>query len=468
MATHVAEKAHAELGPSKWDQWGTCPGSIVLGADLPNKSNDYADEGTAAHELLANCIDGGLDAEDLLGKEYEVNGKIWPVTRDMADAVDAALNYIRDRVNPERGDVLYSEQSVPLQWLTGEQDAEGTSDVIAIVEAGKRLLIMDYKHGQGVKVYASDQMGLEPNGQMAMYASGALEKYGLLYDEIETVETVILQPRLEHIDEFEMSVEELREFEAKVTLAAGAVELERQAHLEGSAELTLVPSDKGCKFCRAKHVCPALRNLTSRTLSVASEATDFEDLTLPKQASSATHIGEHITAEKLAEVMRASAMIETFIKAVRAEVERRLLAGEPVPGYYLGVGKAGARAWSDGELALKELTKSGRLKMAEATTAKVISPTQAEKLLKGRPKIWSQIVPLITNPAGGPSVCRDGDKNKPYLLPSSTPEDFDDLDAPKVDAASLLLDDGEELLVDKMKRIANGAAAVEGHGLLDD
>lgn len=460
MATHVAEKAHAELGPSKWDQWGNCPGSIVLGEGLPNKSNDYADEGTAAHELLANCIDGGLDAEDLLGKEYEVNGKIWTVTRDMADAVDAALNYIRDRVNPERGDVLYSEQSVPLQWLTGEQDAEGTSDIIAVVEEGRKLLVMDYKHGQGVKVYASDKMGLEPNGQMAMYALGAHQKYGILYDEIEAVEVVILQPRIEHIDEFELSLEELQDFGAKVTEAAGRVELNLQKFEESGGDvgaLDLNPTDKGCKFCRAKHTCPALRNLTSRALSVASEATDFEDLTLPKQASSATHIGEHISAEKLAEVMRASDMIETFIKAVRAEVERRLLAGEPVPGYYLGIGKAGARAWIDPEVALKELSKNGRLKMSEATTSKVISPTQAEKLLKSRPKIWSQIAPLITKPAGGPSVCRDGDNNKPYILPSSEPEDFEDL----------TVSNGETLF-ERMKAIANGSTAVNAHGLLDD
>lgn len=469
MATHVTEKTHAELGPSKWDQWGNCAGSIPLGADLPNVSSRYAREGTAAHELHANCLDGELDAEDLLGKEYEVEGEIFVVDRDMTDAVDAALNYVRDTVQPERGDILLVEQGVPLQQLTGEQDAEGTSDVIAIVDGGKTMVVMDYKHGQGVKVYASEKDG-SPNGQMAMYALGALSKYGLIYDEVEQVRLVILQTRLEHIDEHELTVEELEAFGEKVTEAAGRVEINRQRFHESGGDvgvLDLNPTDKGCKFCKAKVRCPALKALTSNALSIASNAEDFDDLTLPKQASSVV-VGAELPAEKLAEVMRAIPLVEDYMKAIRAEVERRLLAAEPVPGYYLGIGKAGNRKWADEEVALKEMTKSGRLKMAEATVAKPISPTQAEKLLKARPKIWSQIAPLITQSEGGPSVCRDGDANKPYILPSSTPEDFDDLDAPEVDAAALLLDDGEELLVDKMQRIANGAAAVEGHGLLDD
>jgi hypothetical protein len=447
MAHAVPEKKHAVLGPSGWDTWGTCPGSVPLGAGIPNNSSRYAREGTAAHQLLEDCLVGGLDAEDLIGREYEVEGEIFIVDMEMAEAVDAALNYIHDTVKPERGDVLMTEAAVPLQHLTGEEGAEGTSDVLAIVDGGKTMIVMDYKHGTGVKVWASEYLDESeaaaghtprPNGQMAMYALGRLHDIGFVYDEIETVKLVILQPRQEHIDEFEMPIEALQAFADVVAEAAAKVELNRQVFAEGN-ELDLVPSEKGCKFCKAKHFCPALKAVTSNALAVASEATDFEDLTLPKKASSATHIGEHISPEKLAEVMRAAPLIEDFIKAVRGEVERRLLAGLEVPGFYLGVGRAGNRRWADEEVALKELTKNGRLKMSEATTAKIISPTQAEKLLKNR-SVWSKIAPLIETPPGGPSVCKEGDKNPPYKLLTSEAEDFDDLDAtnsadPAADAA---------------------------------
>lgn len=460
---HVPEKTHAVLGPSGWDTWGNCPGSVPLGADIPNSSSSYARLGTAAHALLEDCLVDKCDAEDLIGKEYEVEGECYTVDSEMAEAVDAALNYIRDTIQPERGDILMTEASVPLQWLTGEQDAEGTSDVIGIVDGGKTLIVADYKHGEGVMVYASekpDEDGKrQPNGQMAMYALGRLQQIGIVYDEIETVKLVILQPRKEHIDEFELPIEDLNAFASVVTEAAGRVEINRQLHEQGEA-LDLNPTDKGCKFCKAKARCPALRNLTTNALAVVSSADDFEDLSLPKKASSVV-VDDNTAAEKLAEVMRASDLIDDFISAVRAEVQRRLMAGDEIPGYYLGVGRAGRRRWADDDFALKELTKSGRLKMAEATEAKIISPTKAEKLLKDRP-IWGKIAPLIETPAGGPSVCKEGDKNPRYILPSSTPEDFEDL---------TVQPDGEPLF-EKMRAVANGAAATSTEAaksaLLDD
>jgi hypothetical protein len=422
----VPEKSHAVLGPSGWDTWGNCPGSVPLGADLPNTSSRWAREGTAAHQLLEDCLIGGLDAEDLIGREYEVEGECFTVDSDMAEAVDAALCYIRDTIQPDRGDILMTEQSVPLQWLTGEQDAEGTSDVVGVIDGGKTLVVMDYKHGQGVKVWASDEYGVEPNGQMAMYALATMQKYGLLYDEIEQVMLVILQPRQDHIDEHTLSVAELNTFGEKVTLAAGKVEIARQIDQEGG-DLPLVPTEKGCRFCKAKVRCPAMREFTSNALALTSKADDFEDLTMPKKAAS-VEVDHNVPPGALAELMRAADLIESYIKSIRAEVERRLLAGDTVPGYYLGVGRQGNREWQDKEEALKELTKSGRLKVAEATTAKVISPTQAEKLLKARPKIWSQIAPLITRSEAGPSVCREGDKNPVYKI-ASPAEDFENLDA---------------------------------------
>ncbi len=418
----VAEKAHAVLGPSGWDTWGTCPGSVVLSEGMPNKSSPYARLGTAAHALLEDCLSGGLDAEDLLGREYVVEGEVHMVDPDMADAVDAAINIVKDVIQPERGDILLIEQSVPLTQLTGEQDAEGTSDVIGITNGGRTLVVMDYKHGQGVKVYAST-LECEPNGQMAMYALGSLHKYGMLYDEIETVELHILQPRQEHHDTVTLPVEQLLAFGHRVVEAAGRVELNRADR----DNLDLVPSEKGCKFCKAKHRCPALKALTVNALEKTSDAADFDDLTLPKKASSAV-VSDFQTPEQLAEIMRAAPLIEDFIKAVRAEVERRLFVGLPVPGYKVVEGKKGNRQWNDDKVALIELTKSGRLKVAEATTAKVISATAAEKLLKDRPKIWSKIAPLIVQRDGSPSVAKDDDPRPTYRLASEEGE-FDDMTA---------------------------------------
>lgn len=459
--TPVEEKSHAELGPSGWSTWSNCPGSIALGQGLPHTGSKYAREGTAAHSLLEDCLRDGFDAEDLLGRTYLVDGEAFTVDMEMADAVNTAIGWVRREVDVENGDILMLEQQVPIGHLTGEQlkhevidprtgmptgewttaYATGTADIVAICDGGKTLKVMDYKHGRGVQVWASDRIriGEDPaggdesevfeyrvNGQLGMYALGSYATFSPIYDEIETVVVAIMQPRKEWFDRFELPLSDLLAFGDEVTQAAGRVELNRQAHEEGN-NLDLVPGDKQCKFCKAKGICPALRNQVVATLAnVAdpSRAEDFEDLTLPKKVAAITIDGE-VENGKLAEFMRAIPLLETAIKAVQAEVERRLFDGQTVPGFYLGEGKKGNRKWKDEQAALHELTKSGRLTMMEALERKPISPTKAEKLLKDRPRIWSQVVKHIGQAEGKPSVCREGDKNPPYRLPPAN--DFADL-----------------------------------------
>jgi hypothetical protein len=457
MSTLVAEKDHAVLGPSGWSTWGACPGSIALSEGIANTSSTYAKEGTAAHALAESCLQSGLNAEDFIGQHFEVEGETFTVDMEMADAVNTHIAWVQQYIDPSRGDVLLLEQSVPIGQLTGETDAEGTSDVVGICDGGKTLVVIDLKYGKGVQVYAGERCkechgngysggivpkepelcdacevchgsGCDtPNGQLAMYGLGTLEKLNLVYDEIERVKLVISQPRLDWIDEHELSVEALLAFGEEVTLAAGRVALNQQRYVMGD-DIELNPGEKQCKFCKAKAICPALKEAVSRSLSIVSNASDiaeFNDLTLPKQAAS-VEINPEVPGEKLAEVMRAAPLIETMITAVRAEVERRLFAGQPVPGFKLVQGKKGNRQWTDEEAAAEALTKPGRLKASEAYKKTPISPTQAEKKLKGRPKVWGQIAPLITQSPGKPSVAPESDP-RPVYTNASAIEDFADL-----------------------------------------
>lgn len=438
MVELVAEKSHAVLGPSGWGTWSICPGSVPLSEGIIDKGSSYAKEGTAAHSLLETCLIEGFDAEDLLGRKYEVEGETFTVDMEMADAVNSALAFIKTEIDVDAGDILMPEQQVPIGHLTGETGAEGTSDIVGVTKGGTRLVIGDYKHGKGVMVWASEKVfvcnddrgetyELKPNGQLAMYALGTLEKFGLVYDEIETVLLMVLQPRLDHFDLFEMTVDELIAFGQEVTLAAGCVELEKQRAAVGD-ELLLVPGDKQCKFCKAKHICPALKQMVSTTLqqvSTISDPAEFENLTLPKQASS-TVIDADSAAEQLMSVYRAASLIEELLKSVRAEVERRLFAGDKLPGVKLVEGKKGNRAWRDADEAAVMLTKPGRLKASEAYKKTPISPTEAEKKLKERPSVWAKLAPLITQSPGKPSVALESDP-RPELQLGASLDDFEDL-----------------------------------------
>lgn len=433
MTIEVEEKSHAVLGPSGWATWGTCPGSVVLSEGLISTTSSYAKEGTAAHQLLEMCLLEGKDAEEHLGLEIVVEGEMFTVNNDMADAVNSAIDIIKSYYKD--GDVLMVEQAVPLAFMTGEEGAEGTCDVSLITEKGTHLHIFDYKHGKGVMVYASDLIPdsaeKRPNGQLAMYGLGWLEKHGFLYEDVEKVTLHVLQPRLEWHDEHPVSIEQLRGFADLVREAAGAVELQRQVMLEGN-DLDLNPSEKACKFCKARAHCPALRNQISTSLAtLTSDVSDFEDLTLPKQAA-AVAVNPGVSSDKLAEFLRAVPLIEAAIEAVRAEVERRLFAGEEVPGFYLGVGRKGNRAWQNEAEAEKLLKRY--LKVEGAYERKLISPAKAEKALKAEPKKLAKLKDLWGQSDGKPSVCKDGDKNEPYQIASDASQ-FENLDAtPSLDS----------------------------------
>jgi hypothetical protein len=408
----VTEKDHAELGPSSWDRWSNCPGSVALSRGQPNNSSIYAAQGSVAHEVADRVLREEIgSASELLGQTFQIEGFDIEVDEEMVDAVDTYVRIVHELV----GDgMLMPEQQVPIGHLTGETGAEGTSDAIIIGE--KHMVVIDLKYGKGVRVNA------EGNGQGRMYALGALEKFKAVYDGIEDVQIVIVQPRLEDgVSQEMLNIGELEEFKDEVELAAGRV----AATVAGDVS-ALVPGEKQCKFCPAAGICPALKAETSKQLQVfsAASAEDFMDLTMPKQAASIA-VDETATNEKLAEFMRAVPLIEAAITAVRAEVERRLFAGQDVPGYYLGVGRKGNRRWDPAVDIEAELKK--RLGATAAYEKKVIGVPAAEKLFKSKPRTWAKIKDLIVQPDGKPSVCQDGDKNPVYT--PVTAEDFADLSA---------------------------------------
>lgn len=410
----VAEKTHAKLGPSGWDWWSNCPYAPTLSEGLPDPTSFYAAEGTVAHEISDRVLRGeAVDASQFLGKMFQCEGHDIVVDEEMVDGVTLYVDYVHSRV--EDGGVLLCETQVPIGHLTGEEGATGTSDNIVI--NGSRMIVIDLKYGKGVRVNA------EGNGQARMYALGALHQMGMVYD-IDEVEVVIVHPRLEDgITTETLNIGELQEFADEVEIAAGRVLL--------ATEEDLNPGEKQCKFCPAGKamVCKAREAEISKSLALIAPAdiSDFADLTRPKQAS-ALSITPEVPGEKIAAFLRAVPLIEAAITAARAEAERRLFAGQEIPGFYLGVGRKGHRKWTaEAEADVEATLRKKKIKVADIFQKKLISPTQAEKKLKGNPKAWEAVQDFIVRADGKPSVCREGDTNEVYI--PVTAEDFADLTA---------------------------------------
>lgn len=410
-------EAHSKYSASAFEAAMLCPGKPVMERGLPDSSSEYADEGTAAHTLLDWCLKGNKDAAAFKGRRIAVGLRTFEVDDDMVAAVQTALGNIRDIV----GDgALLSEQRVVYGPYIGvaPEDGWGTADVVAA--RGTELQVHDYKHGRGVEVSA------QGNPQMRLYALGALAAFNEVLGPFETVRTVIHQPRLKDApDEYVETIEQLTAWAEGDASEAVADRRRAEASPPDGIGRFLSPNEKSCKFCRAKATCPALRNEVTRTVSgmTPDPATPDEFDALDTTMC----VTQPINDDWLAAAMRKADLIEDWIKAVRAEVERRLLAGQVVPGFKIVQGRQGARAWADKDEVEKYLRDTVRLPIEKAYDLSLISPTTAEKLAKAGdigPRQWKTLQKRITRADGNKHVAPESDP-RPAIDIRPVVEDFD-------------------------------------------
>lgn len=484
---------HAKLSPSGAKRWMACPGSLAMEAPFPDTSSEFADEGTAAHFLASECLEGVFDAKYYLGQLIWVSesGTGWgaaPTGEDVrqfkadADMCREVQKYL-DFVNAAASDgELHVEQRLPI-FGGAIPDQFGTSD--AVIVGDTWLHIIDLKYGRGVQVDA------EENEQGMLYALGALDQFDLLGD-IQTVRITIHQPRLNHVSTWECSVKYLREFEQRA-IEGGQLALSILMQHPDIHSDYLVPGDH-CKFCKAKGPnCPAQTDAVLRAVAGDFEvieeiavAVETQGAEMPPLIDCLVALGkgeiavsivdaekiiaaahgvapgkvdfvptDHISApdhfvvkkptlvpaladpekriadasdEQLGLLMEAVPQVEDWAKAVRAETERRMLAGKPVPGFKLVKGREGIRKWGDADEA-ERMCKTFRLKHDEMYDSTLKSPTSMEKAaadgLIGK-KQWPKLQALIVRGEAGLSVAPASDK-RPAVEVGKVEDDFEAL-----------------------------------------
>ena len=308
MTAHVIEeKHHARLSPSASKRWLTCPGSVRLieSLDITETPNKYAAEGTTAHEIHELALTAKGVAADHIGKKMTVDGFKFTVNEEMSDAVQVSLDYVQERIDEHEGwgyrveikvEVRASLKPLNIPGLDG-----GTSDVVLLVWDGDALVeieVIDYKHGQGVAVEP------EHNSQALCYALGvALEESTHITDQTN-VRVTITQPRAIHthgpIRTWEITAVDLNNWQVN--------ELVPKANRTRDPDAELVPSDDGCRFCKAAGQCPALYNKTQE-IAIA----DFAEDTFPDP--------KVMSAEQKRTILDHADMLRSFVVAVKNQVK---------------------------------------------------------------------------------------------------------------------------------------------------
>lgn len=197
----------------------------------------------------------------------------------------------------------------------------------------------------------------------------------------------------------------------------------------------LKPSEKGCKWCKAKANCPAIAQECLQTALAPATAEglyDLDDLThangvravedvhdLSDDVEKAIQNIGNLDFKSLARVYAAKNLFKTWLDAVEDRMLSEMLAGEKHTDWKLVRGRPGNRKWKDAddaEVAMKAL----KLKVPEMYDKSLKSPTEMEKLLKKRPKVWAKLTPLIGRGDGKTLVAPMSDKR-----PSINPHDDD-------------------------------------------
>ena len=366
---------HAKLSASSSHRWLACPGSIKAEKGYANSSSDHANEGSAAHWLGETCLESGQQASEFLGQtidDYDVG-----VTDEMVDAVQQYLDYVRSL-----GGTRLVEQRVDFSHVVPE--GFGTAD--AIVMSGNTLHIVDLKYGKGIKVYA------ENNSQAMLYALGVLHDYDYLFQPEKIVLTIV-QPRLDHIDEWEVTMDQLATFAAFAQQAASLA-------LQDNAPR--YPSDKACRWCKAKAECVALKTDIEQTL-----AASFDDI-------SAMPLPDKLTLEQISNILSSKKLVTSFLEAVEKFAMTRLSNGEEMPGFKLVAGRSN-RVIADEDFAVRILHQSGYKDEDIYKPTALKSIAELEKLM-GKKEFSLTLGDVVVKPEGEPTIAPTSDPRAPLAV----------------------------------------------------
>lgn len=272
-------KQHAKISASRVERIMNCPGSLALEVLMPDQTNEAAEKGTKIHALAEEIL---LNEQALSFEEYD--------DEILKPALQYA-QYIKDYNVP-----YFIEVDLTPALSELHPDLGGTAD--CVMHLDKTLIVIDLKTGR-IPITAKN------NAQLYTYAVGAALKFEHL--PIEKIALIIFQPNI-GVSIEEISLLELATFERMLIDAANAA---------NDPFATLNPGSKQCKYCRAKTVCPALKDTANE---LAKAEFNIPGTTIQQNLDLAELVGD-------------------WAEAIKAQAKETLISGGIIPGWELKEGR---------------------------------------------------------------------------------------------------------------------------------
>ena len=359
---------HATLSASSSHRWMNCPPSVRLTEHIADNGSVYAAEGSEAHALCEYKLRRllGIDADNPL----DGPGGLQYYDSTMEDAANGYAAYVMELLEDIRqtcaDPIVMVEQRLNFsRWV---KDGFGTGD--AVIVADRILQVVDFKYGTGVPVSA------EGNSQMRLYALGALDMFGELYD-IDTVRMTIYQPRLSNISTDTISRVELLDW-AENTLRPVA-----ELAYKGEGE---IKAGSWCRFCKLRTTC---RRRAEANLALAQH-----DFKLPPTLSD----------EEISIILNQLDDLTSWAADIQEYALKAALSGAHFDGWKLVEGRANRR-YTDEAAVAQAVIDTGH----NPYERRLLGITAMEKLL-GRKQFATLLGDLVERPQGKPTLVPVSDK----------------------------------------------------------
>lgn len=382
---------HKRYAPSAAEIWMNCAGALSLIDALElegkadNSTNEYAEYGTVAHEIAAECLNEGRDAWEYMGEERESEGYVFEVDDEMTEIIQLYLDTVRED-HRKFGGTLHVEKSAVLDNI--DKECGGTSDA-GFLGADDTARVYDFKSGFK---YVDERW----NKQLMIYLLQFLFKVlnPTQLKAAEDCELVIVQPRA-------FGHPPVRRF----TLTRDdAINWMNQA-LSGAIKATKDPNAELVfgSWC-TDHYCPA-RGWCPKAREKAAEFIEKAQLAKPVERLNEDEIGQLLELRKIT---------SAYFKALEQRAFEYLMKNRPVPGQKLVKGIK-HKVWKSGavESVPEDLADEG-------FERKILSPAKFKKLGKKAAEFVSE---WAETPPGSLTMAPADDKRPAEKAPEDNPEE---------------------------------------------
>lgn len=408
------------IGGSTAKRLINCPGSHAMLAQLPpepDEGSEASRRGTALHEVMAWWLDQEQrpdirTAEGMTFCEGTPAERV--ITRD--DVVDAlmpaaeAFEHFAHLCGFEGGLEFDIEKRVEMVGVPG---AFGTTDLVGRTQ--RRSVVWDWKFGFNAVSAVGNEQGLY-YATAAMLTKDTADLFEM-DDDDWPVEVIICQPAAYEngqlcYERWTTTVGNLKAFRGKVLSAVAEAQSENPRTNRGD----------WCQFQRCRAICPLHRAPLARMAEATSQLAQLEEQHGKQQLVALPQDQDGI-ADVLGRILDYKELIKPVIDAAEALAHQRLEAGQPVTGYKLVPKRASRKGWTDIKKATGLLRRAGLKTKDFLTTPEVVSPAQAEKVLKAhgikldekQQKLFAELSPSTSS---GSTIAPWDDKRKEIANPT--------------------------------------------------